>query len=84
MHLQVSVKEYNEELKEFVENYVNKIVTECNGSISAEHGIGFLKAGALKRLKNPAALKLMEELKKTMDPNNILNPYKVVGLRINE
>jgi FAD/FMN-containing dehydrogenase len=57
---------------------VNRIVTKLNGSISAEHGIGQLKRDLLPEVKDKVALDLMRALKRTLDPNNILNPGKVL------
>lgn len=47
------------------------------GSISSEHGIGFLKTKYLSMIKDPNTIELMRSLKKTLDPNGILNPYKI-------
>jgi FAD/FMN-containing dehydrogenase len=49
-----------------------------NGSISAEHGIGLIKRDELPLYKDPVALDLMRSLKQMLDPQNILNPGKVV------
>ena len=57
---------------------VNRIVTELHGSISAEHGIGQLKRDLLADVKDQVALELMRALKRTLDPNGILNPGKVL------
>jgi D-lactate dehydrogenase (cytochrome) len=57
---------------------VHAVVTKLGGSISAEHGIGLLKRKLLPQVKDPVALDLMRNLKRTLDPNNILNPGKVV------
>jgi D-lactate dehydrogenase (cytochrome) len=54
------------------------IVTALGGSISAEHGIGVLKRDLLPKVKDPVAMELMRALKRTLDPNNILNPGKVI------
>jgi FAD/FMN-containing dehydrogenase len=51
-----------------------------NGSISAEHGVGLIKRDELVLYKDPVALDLMRTLKRTLDPQNILNPGKVVAL----
>ena len=48
------------------------------GSFSAEHGIGQLRRGELLRYKSPVELELMRAIKKTLDPQNILNPGKVL------
>jgi FAD/FMN-containing dehydrogenase len=57
---------------------VNGIVARLSGSISAEHGIGYLKRDVLPDVKGKVALELMHALKRTLDPNNILNPGKVL------
>ncbi len=57
---------------------VHDIVAEMHGSISAEHGIGRLKRDLLAKVKDPVALEMMRALKRTLDPNNILNPGKVI------
>jgi FAD/FMN-containing dehydrogenase len=57
---------------------VHAVVTRLGGSISAEHGIGLLKRKLLPQVKDPVALDLMRSLKRALDPNNILNPGKVL------
>jgi FAD/FMN-containing dehydrogenase len=59
---------------------VHDIVAAMNGSISAEHGIGLIKRDELLHYKDPVALDLMRTLKRALDPQNILNPGKVVAL----
>src|SRR5947209_6757113 len=69
---------------EFLERWheVNKVVFEVvlkyGGSISAEHGIGVMKRDLLPSVKDPVAMELMRALKRTLDPNGILNPGKVL------
>jgi FAD/FMN-containing dehydrogenase len=57
---------------------VFEIVTRLGGSISAEHGVGVMKRDQLPKYKDPVALDLMRTLKRALDPNNILNPGKVI------
>lgn len=57
---------------------VHGIVAEFGGSISAEHGIGRLKRHLLPGVKDPVELELMRDLKRLLDPNEILNPGKVL------
>ena len=54
------------------------IVRKYQGSISAEHGVGVMKRDILPEFKDPVAIDLMRTLKRTLDPNNILNPDKVL------
>lgn len=51
-----------------------------NGSISAEHGVGMQKREYLPLSRTDATIKLMCDLKHMMDPNGILNPYKVLPI----
>jgi len=57
---------------------VHDIAAELDGSFSAEHGVGVLKKPDLERYKSPVELELMRTLKRTLDPNNIMNPGKVL------
>jgi glycolate oxidase len=52
-------------------------VRSVGGTTSAEHGIGLSKAAAFKKEKQ-ATLELMRAIKKVFDPNNILNPGKLM------
>jgi FAD/FMN-containing dehydrogenase len=54
------------------------LVESLGGSISAEHGIGRLKAAEFARRADPAELAVMHELKRALDPKGILNPGKVL------
>ncbi|WP_108044723.1 FAD-binding oxidoreductase [Bosea sp. 124] len=59
---------------------VHAIVSEMQGSISAEHGIGRLKRDLLPGVKDPVELALMKSLKTTLDPQGILNPGAVLQM----
>ncbi len=54
------------------------LVESLDGSISAEHGIGRLKAAEFARRADPVELALMHDLKRALDPKGILNPGKVL------
>ena len=54
------------------------VVKKFGGSISAEHGVGVMKRDLLPSVKDPVALDLMRRIKHLLDPNNILNPGKVL------
>jgi len=64
-------------MKEEIDEIVYSAVQETRGSISAEHGIGQLKKKALIASKSEFELKLMRDIKKLLDPNNILNAGKI-------
>ncbi len=57
---------------------VYAIVLKHGGSVSAEHGVGIVKRDTLPKIKDPVAYELMKTLKRTLDPNGILNPGKVL------
>ncbi|WP_079211554.1 FAD-binding oxidoreductase [Brucella pituitosa] len=57
---------------------IHTIVASYTGSISAEHGIGVLKREELAFFKQDVALELMRRIKKSFDPNGIMNPGKVL------
>ncbi|KPF64540.1 FAD-binding oxidoreductase [Porphyrobacter sp. AAP60] len=57
---------------------VYDLVTQWGGSISAEHGIGQMKVDDLARLHDPAALAVMRRIKAALDPDNLLNPGKLL------
>ena len=69
-------------LREF-EDKVNTLVfdqvAKFDGSISAEHGVGELKVGKLPLYKDPTALAMMRAVKKALDPQNLMNPGRVLG-----
>ena len=64
------------------EKQVNSIVYDSvarfGGSISAEHGVGSLKLSALEQYKSPVALGMMRAIKRALDPDNLLNPGRVL------
>jgi FAD/FMN-containing dehydrogenase len=66
------------DLRHAMNERVHDLVAAMGGSISAEHGVGQLKRDDLVRYKDPVTLELMRTLKRSFDPNNILNPGKVV------
>jgi FAD/FMN-containing dehydrogenase len=57
---------------------VHSLVAEFNGSFSAEHGIGVLKRSLLAETLDPITLATMRGIKALFDPNNIMNPGKVL------
>jgi D-lactate dehydrogenase (cytochrome) len=62
-----------------VNDAVYTVVARLGGSVSAEHGIGQLKAALLRQVKDPVALEMMRAIKQALDPNGILNPGKLLG-----
>ena len=50
---------------------------ERGGTCTGEHGVGIGKQKYQKQ-EHGAALLVMEKIKKALDPNNLLNPDKIV------
>lgn len=59
-----------------IEPAVYEWTAKHRGSISAEHGLGQMKAHAIGYSKAPEAVHQMARLKTLLDPNLIMNPYK--------
>lgn len=57
---------------------VHDSVHRFSGSISAEHGLGALKREEIRRYKSEIELNLMRAIKQALDPQNLMNPGKVI------
>lgn len=56
---------------------VFKGALELGGTMSGEHGVGIAKAPYIPLEVTPEAALYMKAIKKSLDPNNILNPGKI-------
>lgn len=65
-------------LKDQVMTAVEDVVAEYGGSFSAEHGVGLSKLSSMARRKDPVALDVMRAIKTALDPDNRMNPGKVI------
>lgn len=54
-----------------------KLTVSLGGTISGEHGIGYSQKNYLPIALGEQEIALMKSIKKTMDPNNIMNPGKI-------
>jgi FAD/FMN-containing dehydrogenase len=61
-----------------LESAMFDLVESLGGSISAEHGIGRLRAAELAARADPVEIALMRAVKRALDPKGILNPGKVL------
>lgn len=78
IHLNISVKEFTQDILKRIEPFVYEHTSQLRGSVSAEHGVGFRKPKYMHYSKTESAINLMKDIKRIMDPNGILNPYKVL------
>lgn len=54
------------------------LIEAHHGSISAEHGVGLLKKPYLQHSRSASELALMRSIKRLFDPDNIMNPGKLI------
>ena len=74
----MTAPEYSKEVASLIEPFIYEYVSKHRGSISAEHGLGFVKNKYIHLSKSDGAVSLMHQIKSVMDPRGILNPYKTL------
>jgi FAD/FMN-containing dehydrogenase len=78
IHFTVFGSNDSAELYDTVVEAVEDEVQALGGSFSAEHGVGLSKLPSMKRRKDPVALDVMRAVKAALDPDNRMNPGKVI------
>ena len=68
------------ELEEKALEDLYKATQELGGTISGEHGIGSKRKKYMELVTDPVELKMMRQIKKAFDPNNIMNPGKIIDM----
>ncbi|MFQ8625569.1 MAG: FAD-binding oxidoreductase [Candidatus Gastranaerophilaceae bacterium] len=80
VHPQIPV-DYNDEDEykryKLAKSEIYDLTAKLGGILSGEHGIGSEKRDHIHKVVNSVSLDYMRQIKKTFDPNNILNPYKI-------
>ncbi len=71
-------KEMYKQLRAFNGTLIRKAL-ELEGTITGEHGVGLHKKEYLLE-QHPDSIPVMKSIKKTLDPNNIMNPGKIFDL----
>ena len=71
-------KEMYKQIRAFNDSLIKKAL-ELNGTITGEHGVGLHKKEYLLD-EHPDNIPVMKSIKRTMDPNNIMNPCKIFDL----
>lgn len=64
--------------RDAIQRAVHDLVHQMGGSVSAEHGVGRLKARDLERYGDPAHVAAMRAIKRALDPAGIMNPGAVL------
>ena len=81
MHIITLVPGAAEQPFDAMDEIVYTLVRRHGGTVSAEHGIGLKKKPYLSYARSEPELELMRRLKTALDPENLLNPGKVVEAR---
>lgn len=80
VHPQIPI-DYNDEEEyrcyKLAKSEIYDLTAKLGGILSGEHGIGSEKRDHIHKVINSVALDYMRQIKKTLDPKNILNPYKI-------
>jgi glycolate oxidase len=80
LHPTFLTDERNQDEMHRVEEAFKEIFTEAirlGGTITGEHGIGVSKKSFLPKFAGDASMRVMRELRRTLDPNGVLNPGKM-------
>src|SRR2546423_5638367 len=80
LHPTFLTDERNKDEMHRIEEAFKEIFDEAirlGGTITGEHGIGTAKKSFLPKFAGDAQMRVMRELKKSLDPNHILNPGKM-------
>jgi glycolate oxidase len=64
------------EKMERIEEEIFQLAISLKGTLTGEHGIGLSKANYMTLEHDPVEMALMRRIKRTLDPNNIMNPGK--------
>lgn len=78
LKMDMSDEEWERQLHAFHE-ICYAYVYSLGGRLSGEHGIGAKKLEALAACCDPVEMSIMQTIKRAMDPNNILNPGKLIN-----
>jgi len=80
IHLIVDKEDESDQLRKAINAIVYGPLQVQGGSVSAEHGIGLDKKDYLALCRTAEEIVLMKQLKRQLDPHNILNPGKVLDM----
>ena len=71
LHLNVATRRFDKAVEQNLEPFVYKWISQRNGSISAEHGLGLAKKAFIGYSRSETMIKLMKQIKDLYDPVGI-------------
>lgn len=80
LHVNVLFDRDSEDRARLAVSKVMEATVALGGTISGEHGIGLLKRDFMPLEQPPSMIAVQRALKRTLDPENILNPGKILPL----
>jgi len=77
IHINLSYKKDEEGIVKEISKKIWDIILKYEGTITAEHGVGFLKKEGFKKEISPYLYEVQKRIKNIFDPKGILNPGKM-------
>jgi len=86
LHIDIVAEDFKPHIEAIIEPFIYEWVSSVrcvgyldlfSGSISAEHGLGFMKADMIGYSKSSTAIRYMKQIKHVFDPKGLMNPYKL-------
>lgn len=81
-HVNIVTPHLKAELQEKIEKFLFDWIKSLKGSISSEHGLGIQRRDQIIFSKSLKAVEIMSKVKEVFDPQNVLNPYKVLPSKV--
>lgn len=72
IHVNIVASKWDKKVEEVIEPWIYQWVADHGGSISAEHGLGVMKAPYIGYSQTPEAIEIMKKLKQVFDPKGLL------------
>jgi glycolate oxidase len=82
IHVNIMIDGKNEDERRRADEAVGEIfksTLELKGTVSGEHGIGITKSKYIKDELGATGIEVTKKIKKVFDPNNIMNPGKIIS-----
>ncbi|TKA55394.1 hypothetical protein B0A53_02318 [Rhodotorula sp. CCFEE 5036] len=76
LHINIVAKDWDPKVEKTIEPWIYEATAKRNGSISAEHGLGLMKAPYVGYSKTEPAIAVMQQIRRLFDPRGILSPAK--------